>query len=188
MSDKENRVCPASQAWMLDNPIRRLFQKPRRIVAEFVGPGYRVIDIGCGPGYFSLAMAGMVGPAGRVLAVDLQPEMLRRIERKMRRRGLDGIIKTHACQADTLAIPPATEPFDFALLYYMIHETPDPENLLRELYPFLKKGGKMLIVDPVFHVKEEQFGQVIQKAREIGYQVDGPSRQKGGWCAVLSKE
>jgi len=186
MEDKKNRVCPVSNAWLLDNPIRKLFQNPDKIVGEFVKSGDRVLDLGCGPGYFTLAMARMVGPAGKVLSVDLQPEMLSIVERKGKKLGLMSRIETHVCKADTLNIPSSTKPFDFALLYYVIHEAPNPESQLSELYSLMKKTGRLLIVEPIFHVKEETFCLMLKTAQNIGYHVEGPSRKKGGWAAILS--
>ena len=188
MNEKNHRVCPASHAWVLDNPLRRLFQKPCTIVGEFVRPGMRVMDLGCGPGYFTLSMAKMVGPEGKVVAVDLQPEMLRRLERKALRRGLLERVELHACQENRLNLEAERGLFDFALLYYMIHETPDPEGLLTELSRLMKNGGKILVVDPVFHVKEDLFRSMLLRAEEIGYRVEYGGRERGGWCAVLTRD
>ena len=186
MTEKENRVCPASQALMLDNCLRRLVQKPAKIVGEFIRPGMNVIDIGCGPGYFTLEMARMIGPSGKVTAVELQPEMLEQWERKARKKGLSDRIKPHRCLKDRLDLPDHDGRFDFALLYYMIHETPDPAGLLTELKPMMKATGKLLVVEPALHVKEALFREMLGQAEAAGYKVEESGRKKGGLCAVLS--
>jgi ubiquinone/menaquinone biosynthesis C-methylase UbiE len=73
---------------MLDNPLRSLLIRPNRLLRSHVRPGMTVLDVGCGPGFFTGVMAGLVGPEGTVIAADLQPEMLDLTKEKMIRRGL----------------------------------------------------------------------------------------------------
>jgi ubiquinone/menaquinone biosynthesis C-methylase UbiE len=75
---KENHpyVCPVQYAGSLDNFIRRLVHKPRRILEAHVGKGMTVLDLGCGPGYFTIELAKLVGEEGRVIAADIQQGML----------------------------------------------------------------------------------------------------------------
>jgi ubiquinone/menaquinone biosynthesis C-methylase UbiE len=75
-SGNHGHVCPHRAAFILDNWIRRLFQNPVKIVGEYVKEGDTVIDFGCGPGFFSIPLARLVGEKGKVFAVDLQEEML----------------------------------------------------------------------------------------------------------------
>ena len=70
------KVFPASKARSLLNPARRLVQSPRRVIdALGIAPGATVLEIGCGPGYFSPTLAATIPEGGAVLA-DLQSEML----------------------------------------------------------------------------------------------------------------
>jgi len=62
---------------MLDNGFRKLFQNPAKILGSYIWPGMTVIDIGFGPGTFTLTMAKMVGEKGTVKAIDVQSEMVR---------------------------------------------------------------------------------------------------------------
>ena len=76
MTDKQensacsSNVCPHKIAFVLDNPFRKLLQNPSKIVGEYIRQGDTVIDLGCGPGFFSIPMAGFVGENGKVIAVD----------------------------------------------------------------------------------------------------------------------
>jgi len=74
MYNKEYKgdVCSHTHSFFLDNFLRRLIQNPKKIVGEYIKKGDTIIDLGCGPGYFSIAMAKMVGDTGRVYSVDLQ--------------------------------------------------------------------------------------------------------------------
>ena len=71
-------VCPWWGGYFIDNPIRRLFHNPEKIVGPYVGPGMTAMDVGCGMGFCSIAMAKIVGDSGQVIAVDLQQEDARR--------------------------------------------------------------------------------------------------------------
>ena len=81
-SNRKNRVCPVEHAGSLDNRLRRWVQNPRKILGPFIKEGMTVLDIGCGPGFFTMDMAEMVGETGRVIASDLQEVMLDKIRYK----------------------------------------------------------------------------------------------------------
>ena len=71
-----HRVCPWWIGWLLINPLRRFAHDPDRIVGPYLKPGMLAVDLGCAMGHFSLPMARMVGPAGRVVCIDVQAKML----------------------------------------------------------------------------------------------------------------
>ena len=64
-----NRVCPHWVGYLLINPLRNLFENPNKILGPFVQEGMTVLEPGCGMGYFTLPLARMVGPKGRIVAV-----------------------------------------------------------------------------------------------------------------------
>ncbi len=72
MSEEQGSVCPAELAGSLDNRMRRLLQNPLKILRPYVQEGMTALDVGCGPGFFTLPMAQLVGSSGRVIAADLQ--------------------------------------------------------------------------------------------------------------------
>ncbi|MEN8212415.1 MAG: methyltransferase domain-containing protein, partial [Thermodesulfobacteriota bacterium] len=80
---RKNRVCPVEKAGSLDNKFRRWFQDPEKILRPYVNKGMTVLDLGCGPGFFSVDMAQMVGKSGRVIASDLQDGMLEKLQSKI---------------------------------------------------------------------------------------------------------
>ena len=155
---------------MLDNPFRRFFQDPKKILAGHISPGMTAIDIGCGPGDFTIAMAEMAGESGRVIAIDLQREMLEHAQEKCRKNRSSAPVTWHQCGPDTLGITAAA---DFVLSFYMVHEVPDQGRLFREVYALLKTGGKYLIVEPVFHVTDEDFSATVASIRKAGFRVAG---------------
>lgn len=177
-------VCPWWFAYTFDNPFRTLYHKPEKIFSSYVKEGMTVADIGCGLGYFSLGLARLVGEKGRVIAADIQPQMLSRLEKRAKRARLSDIIQSHQCEADNIAIK---EPLDFAVAFWMVHESPSPSNLFNQIYTSLKPSGTLLFTEPIFHVIRADFQQEMSMAREIGFQVTDKPKIMWSRSAVLSK-
>jgi ubiquinone/menaquinone biosynthesis C-methylase UbiE len=158
-------VCPYQIAWTLDNWVRRLLQNPYKIVGKYIKEGQVVMDLGCGPGFFSLAMAKLVGEKGKVISVDIQDEMLQMVKRKSEREGLSSRIVLHKAQPEKLGL---SEMVDFALAFYMVHEVQDKKGFLSEVASHLKPEGRFLIVEPKLHVSKSNFDSTLKIARSVG--------------------
>lgn len=163
-----NRVCPVERAGSLDNRLRRLIQNPEKIVAPYLREGMTVMDLGCGPGFFTLEMAKMVGSGGKVIASDLQLGMLERLHEKIKGTPLEQRIILHHCTEDTIGV---AEKIDFVLAFYMFHEIAHQEKYLVEVRSLLKPHGRMLIVEPPIHVSRTEFANILEKGRKAGFAV-----------------
>ncbi|MBU0730384.1 MAG: class I SAM-dependent methyltransferase [Proteobacteria bacterium] len=163
-----NHVCPWWLAYTFDNPLRSLFHKPEDMFSLYVKAGMTVADLGCGMGFFSLGLARMVKDNGRVLAIDLQPKMLEKTEKRARKSGLSQIISTRLCRKDDIGV---RQPLDFALAFWVVHETPDIGNFLSQVYSALKPGGILFIAEPKFHVSRGQFKEEQNTAEAMGFVV-----------------
>lgn len=109
-----------------------------------VSPGMRVADIGAGEGYYTVRLAEKVGPEGRVLAQDIDREVLDRLGDRVVRERLDNVsIKLGA--ADDPKLPENS--FDRIFLVHMYHEVQDPYAFLWNMWPALKAGGQVIVVD-----------------------------------------
>jgi ubiquinone/menaquinone biosynthesis C-methylase UbiE len=169
---------------MLDNPFRRFFQNPEKILGGNIRPGSTVIDIGCGPGDFTKTMAAMAGKDGRVIAIDLQEAMLRHAQEKCGKNNSAASITWHRCMPDSLGI---TAQAGFALSFYMVHEVPDQDRFFREIFQCLKPDGKYLLVEPVFHVTEAAFSSTLEAAAQAGFRIDERPEISLSRTAVLVK-
>lgn len=158
-------ICPWWLAQSLDNPIRRLIHNPEKILGGFIDRGQTVLDIGCGPGTFTIAMAKIVGENGKIIAVDVQDEMLQIVRKKAAKEGLDSRIITHKSGPDGIGI---SEKVDFALAFYMVHEVPDAQAFLKEIVDLLKPKGRLLIVEPKIHVSAPSFRKTLEAAKLAG--------------------
>ncbi len=124
-----------------------------------------VLDLGCGPGFFSVDMAMMVGKSGRVIASDLQEGMLQKLQSKIQETELEQRIILHKCEKDKIGI---AEHVDFILAFYMVHEIPHQDMFFKEIESILKTNGLILIVEPPFHVSKKSFNQTVKIAQEAG--------------------
>lgn len=159
-------VCPAEHSGWLTTPVRRLITSPSRILRGLVQPGDTVVDLGCGPGFFTLPLAEMVGDAGSVVAVDLQASMLDKLKKRAERVGLTARIRVHQCASDTLGLD--GEHADFALAFWMVHEVPDAARMLAEVHGVLRAGAHLLLVEPRMEVNEEAFARTEAAAVRTG--------------------
>jgi ubiquinone/menaquinone biosynthesis C-methylase UbiE len=157
-NEKNPYVCPAELAGSLDNSLRRWFQNPHKILEPYIFAGMTVLDLGCGPGFFTVEIAKMLQESGKVIAADLQEGMLEKVKRKIKGTYLEKRVEIHKCQEDSTGI---TEKVDFVLAFWMIHEVPDQNRLFGELKSILKPEGKVYIIEPKFHVSEKTFETML---------------------------
>lgn len=165
MNDKNNRICPVEKAGSLDLRIRRWVQNPQKILKPYINEGMTILELGCGPGFFTVDMARLVGETGLVIAVDLQEGMLEKVRRKIEKTGFEKRILLHKCEENKIGI---SKDIDFALLFYMVHEVRDKPLLFRQVMQMLKPSGQVLIVEPPFHVSKKAFEASIKKAESEG--------------------
>jgi ubiquinone/menaquinone biosynthesis C-methylase UbiE len=170
MITEKNRVCPASASWTLDNLLRRVIHLPATIIGPCIRPGDRVLDIGCGTGFFTRAMARMVGENGLVIAVDIQDEMLEKLRERAGREGLLQRITTVKASEESLNLA-GQGPLHFALAFYVMHEVPDKARLFQEVWNVLVPGGRLLVVEPKMHVTAEEFQATGILVKEAGFRV-----------------
>jgi ubiquinone/menaquinone biosynthesis C-methylase UbiE len=161
-------VCPWWFAYTFDNPVRRLFHKPEEMFIHYVKEGQVVADIGCGMGYFSLGLAKLVKERGRVYSIDIQEQMLSRVTKRAAQAGLSDIIIPQLIDPRELCLK---EQLDFALAFWMVHETGDIEHFLKQVHDGLKDGGLLLITEPKFHVSHAELNEEIKLAEGIGFEV-----------------
>jgi SAM-dependent methyltransferase len=181
-------VCPWWLGYLLANPLRRLVQDPHEILAPFVSPGMKVLEPGPGMGFFTLELARLVGQRGKVFAVDLQPQMLSRLRRRVARAGLAERVDARLAQEGSLGIGELEGQCDFALLFALVHEIPDLQGFFAQLASALAPGAKVLVSEPAGHVTREGFGKSLELAAECGLSVQGEPKIWRSLSAVLVRQ
>lgn len=180
-------VCPVWAGYFLANRLRRLLQNPYGILRPYVRPKMTVLDVGSAMGFFSLPMAEMVGPDGKVVCVDVQPKLLEVLRRRAARAGLAGRIETHVSTADSLGLQGYDNAFDFALAFTMLHEVGDQANFLREIHDVLKPGAALLLTEPIKHVGRVEFDRTVSLALKEGLVAAGHPQIRLSHAVVLAK-
>ncbi len=130
---------------LLDDPARDAYQKPHEVVMALgLKEGDRIADIGAGSGYFALRFARHVGAAGRVLAVDINPDMIVHLNRRIRDAGLDNVQTILALPDDPLLAPSSV---DRVFISETWHHIGDRAHYLALLKSTLRPGGQVIIID-----------------------------------------
>lgn len=188
---KENyKVFPFWRAWIYSaiGGLRKKYHNPDEILSGYVKEGMTVADIGCALGYFTLPMAKMVGRSGRVVAVDLQLQMLKGLAKKAKKQGLIERLEMMCCSERSLNIDKWKEQLDFVLVFAVAHEVPDRNRLFKELAAAMKKGAKLLLAEPRGHVSEACFRESIDFAKKNGFKVIGELNINRSRSILLAKQ
>jgi len=162
---RQKHVCPWWLCFTFDNPLRRLIHNPEAILGSFVRSGDTVLDVGPGMGYFTLPLAELVGPSGRVIAADIQQKMLDAVLRRARRRGVADRIQIHLSTPESIGID---EKVDFVLAFWIVHEIANQETFFKQIRDILKPSRGLLLAEPVIHVTRQMFLRTLGAAKEMG--------------------
>jgi len=145
--------------------LRRILQKPQTFLPQLVKEGMTVADIGCGTGFYTIELARLVGPGGKVFAVDLQAEMLKLAHKRAQKAGLAERIDFIQCSKDKIELPAKV---DFALTMWVVHEAADRLNFLRQIDSVLIPDGRYLLCEPKKIVSREKFEEICSQAQQAG--------------------
>lgn len=137
--------------------LRDLLLPRLRILEEVgMGPGSHVLDYGCGPGSYILPLAKIVGLSGRIYALDIHSFAIQMVQRIISRRSLPNVETIHSdCKTGLRG-----DSIDVVLLYDVLHDLRNPDEVLEELHRVLQPGGVLSLRD--HHLKEDQ---VLSKVR-----------------------
>jgi ubiquinone/menaquinone biosynthesis C-methylase UbiE len=159
--------CPSWLVPLLENPYVGALAGSRLLLDRAgVAPGMSVLDVGSGPGRLTLPAAARVGATGFVLAMDIQPAMIRRLEQRMAEQGATNV-KTLLAGVGEGKLEPAT--FDRVFLVTVLGELLEPNAALREIHEALEPGGILsvteLLPDPHYRSRRK----VRRLAEEAGF-------------------
>ena len=180
-------VCPWWLGYLLVNPLRRLYQDPRAILAPHLGPGMTVVETGPGMGFFTLEIARLVGATGRAVAIDVQPRMISALRRRAERAGLLDRVDTRVVTPNTTGLEDLEGRVDFVLAFAVVHELPDEERFFAAAAAALRPGCRLLVAEPKGHVTDEEFAQTLAAAARAGLHEVGNAPIRGSRTAVLEK-
>jgi ubiquinone/menaquinone biosynthesis C-methylase UbiE len=181
-------ICPWWIGYLLLSPLRRWRQNPHAILAPHVAQGMTVLEPGPGMGFFTLELARLVGPSGRVIAVDVQPRMLSALQRRANRAGLADRVRARRAQAETMGLDDLAGAVDFALAFAVVHEFPDANRFFDEVHAALRPGGRLLLAEPRGHVEERAFADTLAAAQRAGFREGARPNIRKSHTALLVRE
>ena len=160
---------PQAAANLIDNPLRRRIQPPEEMAKRHgLAPGMTVLDVGPGNGTYTLAAARHVGERGKVVAVDIEPKMIERVQRRV---AVEGATNIEARVADVYDLPFDDGSIDAVTMIAVIGELPQPVRALRELHRVLSPIGTVacseLLLDPDY----PRARKLARLAAAAGFQV-----------------
>ena len=170
VSRRRSTPCPAWLVPLLENPYIDAVAGSRLLLERAgVQAGMSVLDVGCGPGRVAIPAARLVGPEGRVVALDLQPGMIRKLEARIAQLGLRNI-EVRLGGAGEGLVPRSA--FDRALLVTVLGEIVDQAAALREIYEALKPGGILSVTEVLPDPHYQSRARVRRLAESVGLRFD----------------
>jgi ubiquinone/menaquinone biosynthesis C-methylase UbiE len=126
-------------------PARRGSPPAEEILAQLgIRPGETIADVGCGPGFFTIAAGQAVGPTGRVVAVELERSMLDLVQAAAAEAGLSNV---EVRQSTDGPLPLENGLADLTLCALVLHDLPEPLSVVRELARITRPAGRIAVVE-----------------------------------------
>ena len=182
-------TCPWWVGYFLTSPIRKWLEveDPEAFLRSYIKPGMTVFEPGPGMGFFTLPAAKLVGPSGRVIAADIQPQMLNALRNRAAKTDLLSRIETRLVSPNSLGADDLEGKVDFVLAWAMVHELPSPDNFFAEVSATLKPCGVLLFAEPHGHVDAAHFAVELEAARLAGLSEVRRLSVRRSHAALLSK-
>ncbi len=176
---------PASQARSLINPLRTILQPVEATVRSFrLRPSDTVLEIGPGPGYFTVEASRAVGTAGRIVCLDVQPGMIATLRDRL---DSQGVSNAATLVGDAASLPLADHCIDRAFLVTVLGEIPDRPGALVELHRVMKPAGVLSILESWNDCDYQFEGSVRDLCHATGFRViDVQQRRLGYVMSVVA--
>ena len=162
-------ACPFRFAWALNLGVRRW---QYRFVLDRLGlrPGMFVLEVGAGVGTFTIPAARRVAPTGKIIAVDIQAEMIAELERNVRRASIANV---DAKAAGAYELPLEDSCVDCVFFVTVIGEIAEPQRALREAHRVLKPEGMLSITEDFIDPDYNWVGETTRLMERAGFEITG---------------
>ena len=162
---------PPLAARFIDNPIRRRIQPPAQVV-DWIGmeDGMQVLEIGPGPGTFTIEAAKRVGGEGKVFAIDIQPPVISNLGNRLKKEGIENVTTK---VASAYELPFSDDTFDRVFMVAVLAEIPDKRKALIEIKRVLKSNGLLAIGEFLPDPDYPRRKTVVSWCRDAGLELAG---------------
>jgi ubiquinone/menaquinone biosynthesis C-methylase UbiE len=162
-------VFPPQFAFTLLLPVRNIFISPQQLTERLeLQHDSNVLEIGPGPGYFSVKVASMV-PDGKLFLADIQQEMLDYAKKRLTRKNINNV-EYHLCNGTTLPFP--EEFFDVIFMVTVLGEIENKEAYIKEFHSILRKDGILSISEQAGDPDKLEREEIEKLLRESGFRFD----------------
>jgi ubiquinone/menaquinone biosynthesis C-methylase UbiE len=177
---KNPSACPYGQRFWVEAP-HPIITRERLLAVLDPSGGERILEIGPGTGYYTLDLAGWVGPEGTVEIFDIQQEMLDHTMRRVAERGLTNVTRR---QGDATELPYEDESFDAVVLITVLGEIPDRDAALAEIQRVLRPGGRLIVGELFGDPHFQTFGNLRHRCEEAELFLD---ERSGNWFGYFAR-
>ena len=172
---------------MHDNPFLPLFRNPNKLLkAAGVSSGQKILEVGCGPGFFTIPAAEIVGDAGSIYAVDVNPLAIERVQKRIERQGIRNV-KALLSDASHTALP--NQSIDLVFVFGLWYVAGGLRDLVTEIYRVLRSRGILALEkslgEPAIFRSNDELAYNVDRLKAIGEGQD-PAVVATAW-EVLSK-
>jgi ubiquinone/menaquinone biosynthesis C-methylase UbiE len=167
---------PAFIGRFLDSDLRRKIQPPDKIIKySGIKKDMQVLEVGCGSGAFTTFAARAVGDEGKVYALDIQPAMLKQLERKLSRNENKDIVNIETINSSAYELPFDDDTLDLVYMITVLQEIPDRKKALQQVKRVLKPGGILAVTELFLDPDYAWQSTTIKTGEEAGFTLDKAS-------------
>jgi ubiquinone/menaquinone biosynthesis C-methylase UbiE len=163
---------PIPQAFVniIDNPVRRRFQPPyETAIRHGIRPGMQVLEVGPGNGTYTLGASQRIGGEGQLVAVDIEPKVIERLQNRIES---EGVTNVEARLADVYELPFGDSSFDLIYMITVINEIPDIPRALKEFHRVLKPSGRLVFSELFSDPDYPLAGKLTSKVQSAKFHLD----------------
>ena len=158
--------CPSWLGWLveMENPLARENRSESIINRLSIEPNMTIADIGCGPGRVTIPLSKKITAPGKIVAIDLQPEMLERIK-----TNFSDLKNIELRQQDVCHELLESDYYDIILLVNVLGELPEPDKALQNIFQALKAGGTVSVTETIFDPHFQSKSKVTTLLKAHGF-------------------
>jgi predicted methyltransferase len=184
----EKRAYPWWLGYLQASLLRSLLIcNPKTLLEPYIQDGMTVLEPGPGKGFFTVPLAKMVGPLGRVVAIETELIMLEETRRRVEAVKLMSRVDSRLVEQDSMEIDDLKGAVDFALAFAVVSEADSAANFFAQAYAALKPGALLLLAEPEALVDYDEFESELKAAQNAGFEKDSAPEVKLCHAVLLKK-